>query len=136
MFTESFRIRRIEVWAAPASQGANSTVSLDWVGFNNSPNIEASDTTLSVTKNAHIVTTPPQNSLCHFWQKNTGTALFKLVCPINSIVDLTVDQVLSDQEVALETEGVATATLGLIYYLALDGPATNVLVPVSLNTTH
>jgi len=138
-FVESFKIRKIEVWSSPASQGANSTVSLDWVGFGNSPNIEFSDTTLSVTKNAHIVTSPPQNSLCHFWQNVSDvTSLFTLVCPMNSIVDLSLDMILADQEVGLVAiTGLTTVVLGHIYYLALDrgNAGTNVLVPVSLNTT-
>jgi len=135
LFAESIRIKKIEIWAAPASQGANSTCSVDWVGFGNSPNIQASDTTLSVSKNAHVVTSPPPNSLCHFWQKATGTGLFSLTCPINSIVDLSLDIILADQEVAISTATVATGVLGHIYYMYLDGTTTHLLVPVSLNTT-
>jgi hypothetical protein len=133
LFTESFRLKKVEVWSSPASQGANSTCSVDWVGFGNTPNIEFSDTTLSVNRNAHVVCAPPSQSLAKFWQKATGTSLFTLVCPINSIVEISVDQVLSDQEVALSTATVVTAVAQHIYYLGAD--PSRLLIPVSLNTT-
>jgi hypothetical protein len=135
LMAESAKIRKVEVWSAPSAQGSNSTCSVDWVGYQNSPNIEESDTTLSVAKNAHVVCSPPKSSLAAFWQKATGTALFTLVCPANSIVDITLDYILSDQEATLTSVAVATGVLGHIYYLALDGTTTHNLVPVSLNTT-
>jgi len=134
-FTESFKIRKVEVWAAPSSQGSASTCSVDWVGYQNSPNLEESDTTLSVTKNAHIVAVPPQMSLASFWQKSSGTTLFTLVCPANSVIDITLDMIQADQEVALVSNAIATGVIAHTYFLALDGSGTHNLVPVSLNTT-
>jgi len=132
----SFRIKRIEVWSAPASQGANSTCSVEWFGFGNSPNIEFSDTTLSVSKNAHISCTPPANSLAAFWQKATGVGLFILTVPAGSIVDMIVDTILNDEDGANQVVAVATGTLGNSYYLALDQQlGTHNFVPISLNTT-
>lgn len=135
-FAQSFKIRKIEMWAAPSAQGNASTVSVEWFGFGNSPNIEHSDTTLSVAKNARVFSVPPPSSLASFWQKSTSTTLFLLSFPANSIIDITFDIMMADQETALETSAVTTATLGHIYYLALDQEAgSHILVPVSLNTT-
>jgi hypothetical protein len=132
----SAKIRKIEVWGAPASQGASSTVTLEWVGASNSPNIEVSDTTISVATNCHIVTVPPKDSLASFWTlSTTGGLLFRLQCPANSIVDLTMDLILADQAAATSTVTVVAGTLGELYFTALDGVGTNVLRPVSLNTT-
>lgn len=64
--------------------------------------------------------------------------MFQLGVPAGSIVDLVLDLVLADlpSTTTPVTTAVATATIGVTYYLALDGPSTNDLVPVSLFTTH
>jgi hypothetical protein len=134
-WVQSFKIKRIEVWASPASQGTNATVAVEWFGYGNSPNIEESNTTLSVSKNAYISCKPPQNSLAHFWQKNTGTQLFLITCPAHSIVDIVFDSIMNDDETnALVVIG--TGVLGNTYYLALDHLTNNFLIPVSLVTTN
>jgi hypothetical protein len=135
-FAQSFRIKSLEMWAPPASQGAAATVSVEWFGFGNSPNIEHSDTTLSVSRNAHIKSAPPSSSLASFWQKGTSTNLFILNFGTNTIIDLIVEIMMADQETALETTSVSAGVLGHIYYLALDQElGSHILVPVSLNTT-
>ncbi len=134
-FFQSVKIKRIEIWGAPSAQGAASTVSVEWFGFGNSPNVEFSDTTLSVTKNAHVSCTPPAMSLASFWQKATGTNLFTLVVGTNSIVDIVLDTILSDEETVPTAIAVATGVVGHVYYLALDNATGHNLVPVSLNTT-
>jgi hypothetical protein len=136
IFAKSFKITKIEMWAPPASQGSAATISIDWLGFGNSPNIEHSDTTLSVSHNAHVVTRPPKNSLASFWQKATNVQLFILNCPANTVIDISVSLMMQDEETALTTVNVATGVLGNIYFVALDqGAGTHVIVPVSLNTT-
>ncbi len=134
MMTQCFRIKKIEVWAAPAAQGSSATVSLDWIGLANSPNLEVSDTTLSVARNAHIIAVPPINSLAHFWNRGSNTAMFTLVCPINSIIDVTLEYILDDVG-TLTTVGVVTGVLNTLYYLPLDGVTTHLLTPVSLQST-
>lgn len=134
-FFQSVKIQKIEVWGAPAAQGSNSTVSVEWFGFGNSPNIEFSDTTLSVTKNAHVSCRPPAQSLASFWQKATGTNLFTIVCGANAIIDIVLDTILSDEETVPTAIVVATGVVGHVYYLSLDNATGHVLTPVSLNTT-
>jgi len=135
-WVNSFRIRRIEVWGAPQALGSPSTVSIEWFGFGNSPNLEFSDTSLSVSQNAHVVTTPPVNSLCHFWQKQTNTALFNVSCTANSVIDIYVDYVMVDQDTAALAIAVAAGVVGTPYYLALDQQTgTHNFVPISLATT-
>jgi hypothetical protein len=133
-WVQSFKIKEIEIWSAPTSQGASSTVSVEWFGFGNSPSIEVSDTTLSVSTNAHIISRPPSSSLCRFWQKATGTGLFSLVLPAGSVMDLTLQLILQDND-ALYTVPVTTGVLGNVYYLALDHQVSDLIVPVSLHTT-
>jgi len=132
----SFKIKRLEMWSAPPSQGTSATCSVEWFGFGNSPSIEHSDTTLSVAKNAHISVKPPSQSLASFWQKSTNTNLFVLNFTAGTIIDIIVDLILNDDEGTALSTAVSTATVGTVYYLALDQVlGSHILVPVSLTTT-
>jgi hypothetical protein len=136
LFT-SFKIRSLEMWSPPPSQGATATCSINWFSSNQSPNIEHSDTTVSTAYPAHLKSSPPPLSLASFWTSViSGANLFTLVAPAGTIIDLVVDAILKDDEASADTIAVATAVIGTAYYLALDGTASNLLVPVSLVTTH
>jgi len=137
-FFGSVRIRRVEVWAPPASQGAFSTCSLEFNGQAAANTMEISDTSVNPSEPAHIVAVPPKNSLASFWQTpDAGTNnLFVLMAPTGSIIDVVLDLVLWDDEDSNQTRSVATAAVGKVYYLALDnGNATHIYTPVSLTTT-
>lgn len=131
----AYKIKSVEVFAAPPAQGQSATVSVEWFGFQNSPNLEYSDTSVSTAKNAHIRSAPPKESLCAFWQKYTGTNLFKIICPANSIVTLNVDYLLSDGDAAPAQLAIASGALGNIFYLALDNATGHDLVPIAMTTT-
>jgi hypothetical protein len=134
---ESLRLLKVEAWSPPAAQGAAATVSVEWLSTN-SPSIEVSDTTVSVSQNAHISSRPPQESLASFWQQIATTfTMFTLVCPANTIIDVTLELIQLDQAaVALTQTGLATVVVGEMYYLSLDrNRGTNILIPVSLTTT-
>jgi hypothetical protein len=136
---DSFRIHTVEVWSSPAiAMGANVTCSLEWLGTGQAPAIEVSDTSNSVTTPARLRCGPPRESNAAFWQtpRIASTNMFTLVSPYGTIVDMVLDLVMADVVGATPLlTNVTTATLGNIYYLALDGPASNQLRPVSLNTT-
>jgi len=132
---ESVRVKFIEIWTPPAVQGGNATCSVDWVGFNNSPNVEVSDTTVSVAQPAHVRTSPPNQSLAAFWQVAGGSTVCTITAPSGSIIDVALDLILSDDEAALTTIAVGVDSVGVIYYLSLDPNATHRFVPVSLTTT-
>jgi hypothetical protein len=61
--------------------------------------------------------------------------LFLLTAPVGTIIDVDLDLIFSDDETTPQTYAVAAATLGTVYYLALDNVATHIYVPVSLTTT-
>jgi len=130
-----FRLKRLEIWAPPPSQGSTVTTSVEWLGSANSPNLEVSDTHVSVSRPAHLIAIPPKESLASFWQVDSGSALFNLVAPVGSIIDMSLDMIMVDQSTASGTVATATAVLGKIYYLALDHGTSDLLVPVSLTTT-
>ena len=135
----SVRLKRIEMWAPPAAQGGAATVSVNYFAAAGQPNMEFSDTSVSVAQPAHIVAYPPSQSLAGFWQNAIGfaTALCGMTGPAGTIVDVDVDLVMGDQDGTGQLIiNVATSVLGQIYYLALDQPGgTHVAVPVSLSTT-
>lgn len=131
----SFKLNSVEIWCPPASQGAAASISIEWLGANNSPSLEHMDTTLSVSRNAHIFCRPPKNSVASFWQTTSATQLFSIMVPTGTVIDLNVTYIESDDEIAVSTVAIATGTLGNTYYLALDHGTSDVLVPIRLTTT-
>jgi len=134
-FFGSFLIREVKIYTPPASQGAAATCSVEWIGLANCPNVEVSDTTVSVADPAVIRSRPPVNSLASFWQLAGTTAYMTLTAPAGSIIDVSLDAVLFDDDVAQAVNAVAASSLGSVYYLSLDPNATHRYVPVSLTTT-
>jgi len=131
----SFKILFVEAWAQAGA--APATIILNW---NGTPvfvaNAESSDTSVSPAYPAHIRSVPPKESNASFWQTASSGSLFVLTVPNDTVIDVLVDLIMSDQQDVDTVTGVSTATLGSQYFLALDGAASNNLVPVSLNTTH
>jgi hypothetical protein len=84
-----------------------------------------------------VDTTPPLNCAASFWQRplDGSINLFALTAPTGSIIDVVVESLLADTGVASSVFYTATDVIGVVYYLALDGPANHTYVPVSLTTT-
>jgi len=132
---KSVKIQSIEVWAPTATSTTATTCAVEWSGSVNSPNMEVSDTSINVSRPAHIKTSPPPQSTSSFWQVTGSSALFNLTCPAGSIVDVTLHLIENDQPTVSGVDTVATGVLGEMYYLPLDGTATHLLLPISLNST-
>jgi hypothetical protein len=135
----SFRIRSVDVWAAAQTAANNTAVNTIAINWNGGPvfvaNEELSDTSISPDFPPYIHAVPPKNSNASFWQTSTTAGIFTLTLCDQAIVDLDVDLIMSDQQDTLSITGFSTAVLGAQYYLALDGRASNLLVPQSLSTT-
>jgi hypothetical protein len=138
---DCFKVNSVEIWGPPASQGSFSTVSVEWIGGTTTlPSLtkEVSDTTCSVAEPAHVFSRPPKTSTVGFWNSADGggsNIFFTVSVPAGSIIDVNVSFILGDNSQHF-TVAVSTAVVGEAYYLSLDGPASNLLVPVSMNTTH
>jgi len=132
----SVKLNQIEIWAPPASQGSSATCSVEWLGSNNSPNREFSDTSVSVSTPAYVKCSPPPQSLGSFWQQPASTVLATIVAPSGSIIDVHLSFILNDDEAGATAFSVATDSVGGMYFLALDGYGSNLYTPVSLTTTH
>jgi hypothetical protein len=136
-FFQSVRIKKIRIFSPPPSQGSVATCSVEFSGTSSSfGSQEISDTSNSVAQPAMIDTAPPRNSLASFWSSAGNVGQLAVInCPSGSIVDLTVDLILSDDDQTNPTRAVSTAVIGTVYYLALDNGTGHVLVPTSLTTT-
>jgi len=135
-FFQSVRVNRVQIWAPPASQGSSVTCSLEWVGIaNQASNREVSDTSNSVTAPAKVDSRPPRLSLASFWQQPSSTALFTIVAPAGSIIDVTMSLIAQDDNSVAASIAVASGSLAYVYYLSLDPNATHRFTPVSLTTT-
>jgi len=134
------KIHRVKCMAPISSQGTAATVSINWFGTNNNtPNKEVSDTSVSTAEPAYISTSPPRKSIGEDWfefSAGSSSYIFTLVCPTGTVIDLTVSGIMADGPTDTATQSnIGTATVGVIYYLALDYPTSHILVPVSLTTT-
>ncbi len=131
----SCKVHSVEVWTPPASQGAAATCSLEWSSTDPAPFEEVSDTTVSVSEPAHIKAVPPQGSSASFWLSPSGSKnIMTITAPVGSIIDVKCTHVLLDTGAEGGTASVASAALGALYYLPLDGTSDK-YVPVSLTTT-
>jgi len=137
---QALKIRKIEIWAPPASQGAAVTASIYWPPTAGQAGMgrEVSDTSVSVSEPAHVVSSPPRGSLAGFWQYGAGNNLVALNAPPGSIIDIWLAGVLLDGPAtnAIVTATLVGATIGTIYYCCLDSStkATGVYIPVSLTS--
>jgi hypothetical protein len=134
---DSFRVRSIAMWAPPPSQGTTATVAVEWVGQAYGNSLEFSDTTVSTAQPAYLRSTPPVSSLASFWQNPNGGStgnLLTVTAPVSTLIDLVVDFILIDTAAAGYYFATASASDGIISYLALDGYASNKITPVGLNS--
>jgi hypothetical protein len=120
---QSVKLLRVEMWAPVSAQGSTTTVSLEWPATGQNMAREVTDTSVSVSRVAHINTKPPKNSLSGFWSTYAGAAvtLFNLVIPIATVLDVTVAFVLQDGTAPSQVVGnIVGGTTGTLYFGFLD----------------
>ncbi len=137
----SFRIKRLRIWGV-SDNGAVPTqnVTLVWQGASQLATTEKVQvvSSASISEPLHLDVRPPPLSQAAFWNIGSANTILSLQPDVGSYftIDLTVDLKMFQGGFATSTANVATATVGELYYLALDGPSTNILKPVGLGTTH
>jgi len=138
----SMRINQISYWSG-SNSSATSTLQLSWAaGESSQVPDEAVDTSIpqGITSTNCLRFRPPKGSLAAFWitSADAAAALFTITVPTGStsgVLDLDVTYRQCDKLSPLAIS-VATAAVGHMYYLALDGPSGNTWIPTSLPTTH
>jgi len=132
---QTIRLLKVQLWAPVSAQGALATVSLTWPASGQNMAKEATDTTGSVSKMAHIHTKPPKMSLSGFATAGTGNTVFSLNIPTATIIDVTLQWVQWDSLTASGHQLVTVgATVGSLSYGYLDSltDAGALLKPVGL----
>jgi len=141
IFTDSVRIRSIEIWSPAPSQGTAATATVLWnqlsAGISNMSTVEVSDTSMSTAYPAHVKCRPPKASFAANWTSSAATSptLMTLSIATGSIIDLEVDLILADTGASGPVATIATGVLGTVYYLPLDGTTSHNVIPVQLSTT-
>jgi hypothetical protein len=136
------KLNRVEIRCPGAASAAGSdtallTTSVEWTS-SYGPSSEQSDSGTPLHPPL-LMTSPPPQSLASFWSltgSNESDVLMLMTVPALSIVDVWLDVVMMDGQTPVTVILTSTTVDGLVYALALDGHASNVLVPVSYTTTH
>jgi hypothetical protein len=134
---QSIQVIAVSMWSPVPSQGSSTTCSVNFYGGDQAPNINYSDTSVSVTAPAVVHCRPPKNSSASFWQnQNVDVDLFNIIAPLGTIIDVTVNAVLSNNELGAGLAfAVSGATVGFMYFGGLDENVTGSnFPPVSLTS--
>jgi len=134
----SFRIKQVDLYPSASSSGEDAA-NVQWdTGLSAFIKDSLKDITMpiGITIASKVSSNPPPKTLASDWIASTATGnVFSLNVASGTIIDIHIDYTLSATFEA-NAISIATGTLGKVYYLALDGPSTNVFVPVALVTTH
>jgi hypothetical protein len=139
-WTSSLKLKKVVVWPSIISSSAPVPTELTW-GIGESGQVPDSAVIDSlpegITSTKAMSFVPPQNSLASFWisEADSSAALFTITTSPGSIVDVHLSVRLSNVFPGSAVT-VATAVVGTVYYLALDGPTTNRYVAIGVPTTH
>jgi hypothetical protein len=91
---DSYKVLNVTIRSLPVI-GTSSTVVLEWRGTQ-AKDVRHQDTSMGINP-ALISSSPPAGTACSFWSSVAGNeVLFTISCPSDSVVDLTVDLVLTD----------------------------------------
>lgn len=136
----AFKLRKIEAWSPPASDGAAVTLAIEDAvpggGFA-APSRRIEDVTMGQSRPAHVVWKPQADSLLSKWLQNDGglTSLVELTGPTGTTFDVHLSWVLQDGETpAAVVAAVAGATAGKLYIRSLNSSGSNDIPPVSYST--
>ncbi len=128
------KVHSVEIWTPPSAVGAASTCLLSWASSAFVLGPEVADTSMSTAMPAHIKTKPPPGSAGAFVLSNGANLICKITAPAGSVIRVHATHVLLDSAAVGTSYAVAAGTLGVLYYLPLDGTGDQYL-PIGLNTT-
>jgi len=134
----SVKLRKIEMWAPPASTGASVRLAIEDLGTTSTPGGPSrvkEDISMGTARPAHVIWTPAPGSVQSMWQSQQAIRLVELTFTIGTVIDLHISQILQDGETPVAVgNAVAAATVGQLYLRSLDNDTgrggANVLQPV------
>jgi len=132
----SVKMRKLEMWVDPVAGGSFCSIEDLTNGNVGAPSRILEDTTLGVTRPAHVVWRPATGSLQSLWcNQGVGGKLFELSSSGPGYVDVHISLILQDGETPVAVgAAVAGATVGQLYCRALDSSTGAALLPVSYPT--
>jgi len=135
----TFRVRKVCVWPGlPFTAGSETNAEIIWAGLSGTVKDESIDRSIpgGVTVDRPFESVPPKNSLASFWQdgSSASTVLFSLTAFQGSVVDVHMSYTLRNNQGG-QTFTVATAALGSLYFLYLDGSTSHKWTPVGIPAT-
>jgi hypothetical protein len=146
ILAQSCKLKEIEVWGAPQSNGGIESVSVEFSSQDNSSSsfsssLQFMDTSINPSSPCYVRCKPPKGSQASLWQNTANdNKLFNLNIGANAIVDITLEYVqLDDNNAKISTTySSGSATLGNIYYGYLDynSPGTHTLTPIYLTSNY
>jgi hypothetical protein len=135
-FHSSFRLHRIVIWGGLQASGAES-VSVSWSSALSS-SVRDTEKVIAYPEGGGIpgamTFTPPKGSIAEFWQGANTNAFVRISLSPGSIMDVHLSVTLGNT-LTPPSATVATAAVGTLYYLPLDGPSTHLITPLGLPTT-
>jgi len=134
----SAKLRRVEMWADPVAGGSLVSIEDTGVGLPGvgAPSRIREDTTLGVSRPAHVVWKPAPGSLLAMWQSNESSdPILVLTSSGAGYLDLHASWIMQNGQSPVAVSGtVAGATVGQIYVRALDSLSGTSLIPVAYPT--
>jgi len=133
----AIKVRRMEMWADPVAGGSLCSIEDNAsTGPVGGPSRVKEDTTLGVSRPAHVIWRPAPGSTQSLWlQSELGNNWFQLISSGAGYLDVHVSWILQDGEAIVPvTAAVAGATAGRLYVRALDSNGAKSIVPVSYST--
>jgi hypothetical protein len=134
----ALKIRAVELWVDPVAGGSFASLEDLSTGSIGGPSRIISDTTLGVTRPAHIMWKPKPGSQQFMWLSPAQVATkswFELNTSGKGYIDLHLSWLLQDGETPVSGGSVSAATVGQIYIRALDsGTGSTLIIPVSFPT--
>lgn len=129
----SVKVVKVEVWGAPASDGASATVAVEFTQDSTTVGARRqshSDTTVTTARPAYLCAHPAPGSLASMWlsDSESGSTFMEITCPIGGIVDLHYSLVFRNTEVHIAGQTAVGASVGYVYTCSVNDAAD--LVPV------
>lgn len=128
------KLRRIEMWAPPASDSSSVVLSIEDVvsasGVGGPSRIKE-DVSMGATRPAHVTWKPAPGSTQSMWGSTVVSgALVEITGPAGTVIDVHLSWVLQDGESPLTVSGVvAGATVGRVYIRSLNSTTSLTQIP-------
>ncbi len=127
VFSAGIKLHHVELWAPASSTGQPVTCAVDFESSSGipGPSLRHSDTTMGITRPAHVYAKPPKNGYAALWMSPAMSSdVFTIVGPIGTVVELCYTGVQNDDTSATSVQNALVgASVGAFYQRGLDGVA-------------